>query len=197
MFFKHFLFHQRRIGSITPSSHFLTEAMLAPVEWKSVRHVVECGAGDGVMTREILKRMPKGARLTVYEVHPPFIEVLRAIDDPRLDIKEVSAFNIEHYNASRSIDAVISGLPLSNFSSDDVRLFLLVLRKILVTQGVYVQFQYTPMRYHLVKEVFPDTEMRYELRNIPPAVIYIARQNTTSVHVTEPTTGLKMVLPVE
>jgi phospholipid N-methyltransferase len=66
LFFGKFLQAPLKIGSVTPSSAWLVEAMLAPIPW-GTSTVVELGAGTGVITREILRRLPPGGKAFLFE----------------------------------------------------------------------------------------------------------------------------------
>ena len=62
-----FISHPRQIGSIVPSSQYLTDAMLRRVPWDSVHSLVELGAGTGVITCEINRRAPMNCKLISIE----------------------------------------------------------------------------------------------------------------------------------
>ncbi|MCW1930081.1 MAG: methyltransferase domain-containing protein [Candidatus Kerfeldbacteria bacterium] len=179
-FFHQFIRDRKTVGSVTPSSQYLTSAMLAPVNWSSVQNVVEFGAGTGVITHNILSRLPVGARLSVYEINPEFIQELKTIDDPRLVLHERSAWDVAIMQPAYSVDVVISGLPLTHFSHVQTRDLMRAISQILRPNGMYVQFQYAPLRLNDVREAFPNTTMHIELRNIPPACVYVARNTSVS-----------------
>lgn len=169
------------VGSITPSSRYLTRAMLEPVLWGKVQHAVELGSGTGVMTREIIKALPFTARLDAFELNEAFVQQLREIHDPRFFLHAQSAWSMMDVCTPQSVDCVISGLPLSNFSPTHTTELLRTIQRVLRPGGVYIQFQYLPLRYALVKQFFPSTEIRWVCRNIPPACVYIAHQSAEVV----------------
>ncbi|MBQ3653134.1 MAG: methyltransferase type 11, partial [Synergistaceae bacterium] len=76
-FFKRFAQAPGRIGSVTPSSRFLTRAMLDSVDWPNARYIAELGAGTGVFTREIVKRARKDAKILVFEIDPALQKMIR------------------------------------------------------------------------------------------------------------------------
>ena len=69
-FLKRFASSPRRIGSVAPSSKFLTRAMLDRVNWDEANFIAELGAGTGVFTREIVKRAKPDAKILVFEIDP-------------------------------------------------------------------------------------------------------------------------------
>lgn len=173
-FFIEYLKHPKEIGSVTPSSHFLTNAMLHNVDWMNARTVVELGPGDGVMTKSILQRLNRDTQLVVFETNPVCAAALREINDDRLRVQESSAWDIEKHVTQGSVDAVISGIPLSNFSHEETRVLARSIKEVLRPGGIYVQFQYLPLRLADVRAVFPQVRTTWEVRNIPPACVYKA-----------------------
>lgn len=176
-FFTEFFKKAGMVGSITPSSRYLTRSMLEPVAWGKIQHVVELGPGTGVMTREIVQRLPFTARLDAFELNNTFVKELQQIHDSRFFLHPVSAWSILDFCPAQSVDVVVSGLPLSNFSESQTKELLQHIQRVLRPGGLYIQFQYLPLRYAVVKQCFPSTEMRFVFRNIPPACVYIAHQS--------------------
>ena len=93
-FLKESIRNIRTTGSVVRSSRFLVREMLKPVDFKQAKVIVELGAGDGVLTREILKKMHANARLLCFEINPEFCKILNEIKDKRLILIEDSAENI-------------------------------------------------------------------------------------------------------
>ena len=76
-FLKRFAKSPRRIGSVAPSSKFLTRAMLDSVDWENARFIAELGAGTGVFTREIVRRARPDAKILVFEIDPALQKLIR------------------------------------------------------------------------------------------------------------------------
>ena len=57
-FFKQWVKNPREIGSITPSSRFLTREVVQPIVDRGARLVVELGPGTGVFTQALLDALP-------------------------------------------------------------------------------------------------------------------------------------------
>ncbi len=76
-FVQQFIRDPRTIGSVTPSSAALCRCMCNAVEWDSSLRVAELGAGDGVLTRQLLSRMVPAAQLDVFEINPQLAAELR------------------------------------------------------------------------------------------------------------------------
>ncbi|UUZ90592.1 hypothetical protein LJK87_32575 [Paenibacillus sp. P25] len=50
-----------------PSSSFLTERMLRPIDWAGTRAIAELGAGTGVFTKAIHAQVRPGTKVAVFE----------------------------------------------------------------------------------------------------------------------------------
>src|SRR5437868_13777116 len=85
LFAANFLRHPHMLGSIVPSSRFLVDQVLAPIDWHCARVIVEYGPGVGTFTGEILRRMHPQAQLVAIETNRSFVRFLRrSLPDPRL-----------------------------------------------------------------------------------------------------------------
>ena len=89
----------KTVGTVTRSSKHLCKGMIKHVDFQHARLIVELGAGDGVITKHILRNMHPDARLMAFEVHPKFCESLRRIRDKRLIVVEDSAEKLDEYLA--------------------------------------------------------------------------------------------------
>src|ERR1700737_2908454 len=77
LFARNFLSHPRMLGSIVPSSRFLINHLLEPIDWAQARVIVEYGPGVGVITAEVLRRMGPDTMLIAIETNPDFVSYLR------------------------------------------------------------------------------------------------------------------------
>ncbi len=171
-FFKEFLKNWRSVGSITPSSKFLVKKMLEDVEFKDAKLIIELGAGSGIVTREILKKMGRDSRLVVFETSLDFYQDLKKIRDSRVEIYNQSAVNLQKYLGDIPVDYIISGIPLANLSRTDKRNLLQSSYKALRPHGRFVQFQYSLESRDDLKKVFDKVTTDFTPLNIPPAFIF-------------------------
>ena len=171
-FVKQFILHPRNTGSIVPSSPDLARAMLAPVDFSKANNIVELGPGTGAFTRLILTRMKKDAQLTVLELNEEFCRGLEKIEDSRMKVIHGNAMELSSH--VKNADYVISGLPLNSFSKKEHLAVLKEIKKIV--KHAYIQFHYAPLREELLKENFPRISKKLVVKNIPPAIVYTARQ---------------------
>ena len=172
----------RQIGAITRSSKYVINAVVRNFDDQLLRRVVEYGPGDGVMTREILNRMPRDGQLIVVETNPKFLEVLKNIEDPRLQVIEGTAQKVskelERYNLA-VIDLVVSSIPFSILKHADQESIVSNTFNILRTTGKFIIFhQYSPFMLNLLNKYFNTGAIntQFELRNIPPCFIMSAQK---------------------
>ncbi|HAS1943035.1 methyltransferase domain-containing protein (plasmid) [Enterobacter ludwigii] len=166
---RQFIKSPRTFGSLVPSSPWLCNRMTGLADWTQASVVAELGAGDGVLTRRLLARLAPDAQLDAWEIQPALSEQLRMLAecDPRLQVIPRSAEQLE-----RNYDVIFSCLPLLSLP---VMPRLRILRQVcerLNPGGVLIQFQYSPLSEKLLSRYFEWTRI-YEIRNVPPAWIYV------------------------
>jgi phospholipid N-methyltransferase len=148
--------------------------MLKPVDFANARTIVELGAGTGVFTKQLLKRMRNDARLHAFEIHPPFLKQLLRIKDARMKLVPQRAEQLATHVAQA--DAIISSLPLMAFPTTTVNKIITAVKQSLKPGGVYVQFQYGLKSKTLLKQHFNNVSIDFTPLNIPPAFIYRCRK---------------------
>lgn len=163
-FFKQLFKNPKQVGAFSQSSRWLSRRLASGI--KGCSNIVELGAGTGVVTREILKRLPKHGKLTCFEINPLFCEHLEAIDDPRLTVVNDDATKCEEH--VDTIDCIVSELPLALFNQEDIDTIM----DITCRAGKYVQLQYVPMLNKPIKERFARVKLHFVPRNLPPAFVY-------------------------
>lgn len=187
----------RQTGALVPSSRALARAITAHIGPSGApRRILEAGAGTGVFTGEIAKRMSPFDRLDVYEINPAFADFLeeRFRHEPdfrglqeRLSLFRASVLELPQ---DAVYDRIISGLPLNNFEPSMVRQLLDAFMSHLAPGGILSYFEYafirTMKRYvsprsererlRGISEITGEYVSRYQfssdpvLLNIPPAV---------------------------
>jgi len=162
----------RQTGSLVPSSWFLARRMIRPIDFTSAKVIVELGAGTGVVTRMILKKMRHDARLYVFEINKTFCARLRRIKDDRLVIINDSAAEIKKYLSGKRANHVVSSLPVAVLTPKLTNLILKSVYQNLKKGGGFTQFQYTIRSYDKVKYFFKNVKIGFTLLNIPPAFVY-------------------------
>jgi phosphatidylethanolamine/phosphatidyl-N-methylethanolamine N-methyltransferase len=175
-FIKQFWKERKMVGAVRPSSRFLTEKMLENISFSDSKVIVELGPGTGVFTRKIIERMSDKTTLLVFELNEMFYEQLKKeFQDKRVILINDSAEKLAHYlkeNHLENADAIISSLPLSNFSNELKIKVVRAIYKNLKQQGKYIQYQYSTQGKKLLSTFFKKIEISFTPLNIPPAFVY-------------------------
>lgn len=176
LFATNFLKHPGMLGSVIPSSRFLVNKLLGPVDWDSARHFVEYGPGVGTISRHILSRMHKDARLLVIELNEDFVDYLRrSIDDPRLTVHHGSAGDVDRIMEElgwEGFDYGFSGIPFSTLPPEVRDDILSKTRECMQPEGEFLVFQFSNRVMPHLQQTFDRVEKDFELRNILPAHCY-------------------------
>ena len=170
-----FIQSPRSVGTLIPSSPSLCKAMVDELNWnQSNLKVAELGAGDGVLTKHILKAMSADSKLLAYEINPVFFEDLDQIHDNRLEVCKKSAERLD-----QPFNAIFSCLP---FLSLPLRVSVRILKSVLEilerTGGSFVLFQYTQKMEKVLSRYFV-WERKRVVKNFPPAYVYHCRAKIT------------------
>jgi len=182
-------------ASLVPSSRVLASALLRAVDFRSAGTIVELGAGTGVITSEILRRMQPRATLYAIDINPIFISHVGArLRDPRLvlmqgDVRDLGA--MLRGAGVASADAVVSSLSLMWMHKNDRSSIMKQVALHLSSEGVLTQYQYlhacrTPKwasalglpgfrGEEFLRRYFSRVCSENVFRNFPPAAVYTCR----------------------
>lgn len=167
-------------GAIAPSSKFLARKMVSQIKLADNLTVVELGPGSGVITREILDRLPLSGKVFAIEINKELSNKLRdTFSDPRLTILTGNALDIVDLlreNGVARADYILSGLPIGSFSKLNQIELLKKIKQCLSDGGAYVQFHYFLVSLGNIKKVFQKVSLIWEPLNIPPAFIITCRK---------------------
>ncbi|MEK7657759.1 MAG: methyltransferase domain-containing protein [Patescibacteria group bacterium] len=180
-FVKSFLMNPLRVGALVPSSPYLAEKMADLADFSGAKCVVEFGSGTGSVTKKILRRLPEDCVLLSFEIEKSFAERLKkSFNDKRLivinDSAEQLAKYLKKYGYKRA-DCVISCLPLASLPNGTTKRILEAAKEFLKNGGYYIQIQYSLNDFNNLKKVFSNVRLGFEIRNFPPAFIYICEKN--------------------
>ncbi len=182
LFLGKFLRHGTAIASIAPSSRWLSRLTVRNVEWARARAIVELGAGTGPITRVIAERAHPECRVLVVERDPDFARLLRdrfaALPNFEIiseDVADLSAILLDR--GIRSVDHVISGLPVPSFPRVLQRSLFRAVSRVLGPEGTFNQLTEIPWLYRrLYQRQFEEVQFVLEPRNLPPAGTYFCRR---------------------
>ena len=181
LFFSAFMRYPKEIGSVVPSSKFLTEEILKNIDFKKAKYIVEYGPGTGRMTKEILKRARKDVKLLCFEINKKFYNYLRKnIKDKRLIIINDSAENVNKYIKKyniKKIDYVISGLPFTNLNINKKYLIIKETKDTLKINGKFLVFQFFLNNFKkYLYDYFSNISIKFVPLNIPPCFVYVCEK---------------------
>ena len=166
----------RTTGTVTRSSPALCKAAIDRIDFSRTNVIVELGAGDGVITKYILDRMPPHGKVIAFEVSEDLCDDMRALNDPRLVVAQDSAENIRPWldkiGADRA-DHIVSAIPFAALPEAVGRRIVDAARENLRPGGCYNQVHYSLKTKAYYEEAFGRVETRRVYRNLPPAwVLY-------------------------
>jgi phosphatidylethanolamine/phosphatidyl-N-methylethanolamine N-methyltransferase len=178
LFLQEWLANPQRTGSVTPSSPKLAAAMARWLPADPESYVLELGPGTGAVTEALLERGLREDRLVAIERNPKLAQLLRG-RFPRAHIITGDAWRLddllrERHEPIESVGAVISSLPLLNFSSAEAEALAEKIGVILGHDGKWVQFSYRlgTRRLHGTSH-FRRLASNIVWLNIPPARVSV------------------------
>jgi len=181
LFASNFLRHPHMLGSIIPSSRFLVDAVLTPVDWSKSRVIVEYGPGVGTLTAEILRRMRADAHLVAIETNAEFVRFMqRTLPDSRLIAEHGSAEAVGEILARHGMtgaNTIISGIPLGSFPRWLQAGIAEASREALEPGGQFLVYQFTARVLPALRAAFPTVSRAREWRNFPPAHLFECSQD--------------------
>lgn len=151
---------------IVPSSRFLVKKLVNYVPPQAT--VLEVGAGTGVITLELIKRGATPDRLFICEYDQDFCDNLEE-KFPGYSVFCEDASKAHTFLPPHSIDCVMSGLPLRNFSEAFKQDLVNSLRKVMKPGGTLIQYTYgltSPL------PLLRGERRECVLANLPPAFIW-------------------------
>ncbi len=141
--------------------------------FEQARYVVELGAGTGVYTEEILKRLHPDARFLAFEIDPELVATLsERFEDWRLRIINDSAENVENYLDGAKVDVIVSGLPYTSLPETVKQNIFRQVTRVLALDGVMLVIQYSTMVQRDLKRIFASVRRRVSPLNVPPAFLF-------------------------
>jgi phospholipid N-methyltransferase len=177
LFASNFLRHPYMLGSVIPSSRFLVNQVLAPIDWQCAAVIVEYGPGVGTMTGEILRRMRSDAYLVAIETNGDFVRYLRSsLQDARLHVAHGSAADVQEVLQRLGLGKasyIVSGIPLGSMPermrADIVAKTLAALEE----GGAFHVYQFTSRVLPVLRRTFRYVRRSFEGRNLPPAQVFV------------------------
>ena len=161
----------RTKGAIAPSSRFLVNKMLSKIDYTQDLDILQLGFGNGVFTKEIIRRSTTNSSLTIFEVDKNCRKY--KLDNKRITYVEDSAEKISLYFEDKKFDHIISTLPFASLQREVSQNIFKEIKQHLKKNGKFLQFQYSLFsRKDFNKLCKEKPKIDFELLNLPPAFIY-------------------------
>ncbi|MEJ0005685.1 MAG: rRNA adenine N-6-methyltransferase family protein [Steroidobacteraceae bacterium] len=177
LFALNFFRHPVMLGSIWPSSRYLVDEVLRPIDWQRARVIVEYGPGVGTITTEILRRMHPEAHLVAIETNEAFVKFLNtSVPDPRLHVANESAADVGSILQRLNLPLaqyVVSGIPLGSMPEALRADIVAKTRTALAPGGQFLVYQFTSRVLPVLQRTFRDVSRSRTKRNIPPAHLFV------------------------
>ena len=167
-----------RVAAFAPTSGHVIRRIVGEITPRDMR-IVEYGAGDGVITKEILKTLSPAGTLIAVELNKEFASELRNIRDPRLRIinDDVSVVSGKLCKTDfPSIDVVVSGIPFSYLSPAKRNQIVENTHRALCERGRFIVDQHSLFMLPILRKTFRAVSWRFEPRNFPPHFTMIAEK---------------------
>tara|TARA_Y100001968_G_C19444164_1_gene764291 strand:- start:910 stop:1491 length:582 start_codon:yes stop_codon:yes gene_type:complete len=177
-FIYQFLDKPKTIGSIIPSSKFLTKKILSFLDFnKKELCLLEYGPGTGPFTSEIIKHLKPSDKLIVIELNQKFARDLKQKFKRYKNVKiyqdcVANTKKILENEGIKKIDYIISGIPFSSLPKDVTNDILINTKSIMNHQTLFLTFQYSKIKKTTFNEHFNILDIKFVLRNIPSAYVF-------------------------
>lgn len=191
-FLREFVKSPTTTAAVGPSSRFLAAQMVAPLPATGDPVVVELGPGTGAFTELIQRRLGGRGRHVALELNPRWADALGQ-RFPRVETRCADARELPEIldDCGVRADLVVSGLPWAAHAPQGGRRLVGLIADSLTEGGALTQFAYTwtrwapPARQQLtdLRASFEETVIsRTVWRNVPPALVYLARRPVGAEH---------------
>ena len=177
LFLKEYIINPKCVGAVAPSSKYLAQKMIEPIDFVKCENIVEFGPGTGVFTEKILEKRNSKTKVLIIENNEKFYEQLknRFHNMENLYIIHGSAENVIDYMKEfnmQKADYIVSGLPFASLPSEISQKILLSAKNALSEKGSLITFQYTLLKKKIFLQHFKNISITREYKNIPPAYVF-------------------------
>lgn len=164
----------RAVGSVSPSSPALANAMAAQVDLQAPGRILELGPGTGAITRALIRRGVTPSQVVAVEADASFARLLRS-RVPGVNVVEGDAMDADGVAQYGPFSAALSSLPLLNFPSHERIAFVETMLRLLPPGAPFIQYSYgvkSPLPRYADVQVSLAAKV---WRNLPPARIWVFR----------------------
>lgn len=142
LFFLRFIVKPKQTGSITPTSQTAAIELIQPMVNKAIpRTILEVGAGAGPVTKVIIAHLASEDHLDVLEIDPALCDLLQEKFKEYHQV-HIHCTPVERWQPAYRYDVVISTVPLSNLTLDEIDLILNQFKRLAKSCGVLSYLEY-------------------------------------------------------
>lgn len=163
----------KEVGALTRSGPVLCKKMILPIPTDKDVVVVELGAGDGVITKHLLKKITPNSKVISIELNEKLFVELSSIKDERLIAINDTIQNLDKILKELNIDQfdhMVSAIPFMIMDNQLVTDFLNKYKKYIKKNGTFTQVHYAYKR-KIYEKIFGNTKVHVVLANVPPAIV--------------------------
>jgi len=163
----------KEVGALTRSGPILCKKMISPVPSDKDVIVVELGAGDGVITKHLLKKITANSKVISIELNPRLFKELSKIEDPKLIAVNDTMDNLDKILAKHGIekiDHMVSAIPFMIMDNNMVTNYLNKYKEFIKTNGTFTQVHYAYKR-RFYEKIFGNAKVHFVPANVPPAIV--------------------------
>lgn len=154
IFLREFLLEFKTTGACFPTSKWAAQALITPLR-KSNRNpmrILELGPGTGAVTIPLIREMQPGDSLTICEINPRFMKLLKDTLN-REEAFQRNSHQIEFFEgaaqdivASQPYDVIVCALPFLNFDLETVQQIFARLRELSTPETLMTYYEYIGAR---------------------------------------------------
>ena len=185
-FIYQFIDKPRIIGSIIPSSKYLSKQIVSFIDFtKEGLVILEYGPGTGPFTSEVVKYLKPTDQLIVIELNTKFISTLREKFKGHKNVRiyEDCVSNTQKILTKeriKEIDYIISGIPFSSLPKDVTQDILINTKSIKNNNTLFLTFQYSKYKKEIFSKYFNIKNIKFVFQNIPFAFVFcMTKMNNT------------------
>lgn len=154
VFLREFLLEFKTTGACFPTSKWAAQALIKPLRDTSRKpmRILELGPGTGSVTIPLLRALKNGDTLTICEINPRFMKVLKEALEKETIFREKRS-QVEFFlgaaqdiPVSEPYDMIVCALPFLNFDLTTVQEIFSKLRQISTPETLMTYYEYIGAR---------------------------------------------------
>lgn len=154
VFLREFLLEFKTTGACFPTSRWAAQVLINPLRAsnRGAKNILELGPGTGSVTLPLLKELKPGDHLTICEINPRFMKILKDTLEAEEDFQrvknQVSFFlgAAQDLPSDRVYDIIVCALPFVNFDLETVQSIFSKLREISTPNTLMTYYEYIGVR---------------------------------------------------